>query len=245
MNGQLRMQNSELRKNGGMALLWRILSVLVISLSSEICVLNSAYAAFEDTGTGARPTALGETYVSMGDDVYSLMYNPAGLANLHSPQLVSENSRLYAGLTDGSNLSQYFVGYGQPIKYGGTLALGWKQFSLDSLYSERTLSMGYGEWITHNVAAGFALKQLHHSFQAPNMIVDDAGNIQSGTPSFFSQYGNASTAYSFDLGMLYRWTDRDALGISIQDVNEPNVALNPADHEIVPRTLKIFTRKRA
>jgi nucleoid-associated protein YgaU len=197
-----------------------------------------AFAAFEDTGTGARPTVMGGTYVAVGDDVQSLMYNPAGLAQLHTKEISSEYSRLYAGLTDGSQIGQYFMGYGQPIKYGGTLAFGWRQLSLDSLYTERTLALGYGEWITQNVAAGISLKQLHHSFEPPSMSVDDSGNVIGGSPSFFTQYGNASTAYSVDLGLLYRWTKRHTFGLSIQDVNEPNIALNPADHEIVPRTVR-------
>ena len=66
------------------------------------------------------------------------------------------------------------------------------------------------------MAIGGAVKQLHHSFGAPNMIVDNNGNIQSGTPNFFTQYGNASTAYAADLGVLYRMTERHTLGISVQ-----------------------------
>ena len=70
-----------------------------------------------------------------------------------------------------------------------------KQFSLDNLYKERTLSLGYGEWLTSDIALGGALKQLYHSFGAPNMVVDDNGNVQSGNPSFFAQNGNSNTAY--------------------------------------------------
>ena len=214
--------------------IWVIFAAAFSVLSTQSSVL----AAFEDTGTGARPTVMGGTYVAAGDDVQSLMYNPAGLAQLHTKEITSEYSRLYTGLTDGSNLGQYFMGYGQPIKYGGTLAFGWKQLDLDELYTERTLSLGYGEWITPKIAAGIAVKQLYHSFGAPNMIVDDNGNVQNGTPSFFARNGNSSTAYSTDLGILYRWTGRDTIGFSIQDVNEPNIALNPDDHEIVSRTLR-------
>lgn len=204
-------------------------------------IVMSAIAAFEDTGTGARPTALGGTYVAVGDDVQSLMYNPAGLAALRYKEVTSEYSRLYVGLTDNSNLSQFFLGYGQPIKYGGTLAFGWRQFSLDSLYTERTLSLGYGAWMTSRVAGGVAVKQLYHSFGAPNIIVDDAGNIQSGSPSFYAQNGTGKGAFSGDLGMLVRMTERHTLGVSIQDINEPDIALSGTDKDIVPRTIRLGT----
>ena len=168
---------------------WLMVSLITIYYS--LFTPFAAKAAFEDIGTGARPTVMGGTYVAVGDDVQSLMYNPAGLAQLHMKELASEYSRLYTGLTDGSNIGQYFLGYGQPIpKLGGTMALGWKQLSLDSLYSERTISLGYGEWITSTVAGGMAVKQLHHSFDAPNMSVDDNGNIQQTPPTFFNRYGN-------------------------------------------------------
>ena len=216
----------------------RFFVVLWLGVVASCLLPRASMAAFEDTGTGARPTVMGGTYVAAGGDVQSLMYNPAGLAQLHTHELTSEYSKLYAGLSDGSNLGQYFMGYGQPIAYGGTIAVGWKQFSLDNLYTERTLSLGYGEWITPRIAAGLAFKQLHHEFTAPTISVDDNGNITNQSPTFFQQYGNASTAYSTDLGLLYRYTDRDIIGFSVQDVNEPNVALNPADHEIVPRTLR-------
>jgi hypothetical protein len=217
--------------------LMRILFVLFFS--SLVPHPSSLYAAFEPTGTGARGVALGDNYVVMGDDVLSLMYNPAELARVQDKEITTEYSRLYAGLTDGSNLSQYYFGYGQPIPWGGTLSFGWRQFGLDNLYRERTLSLGYGEWVTETVAVGGAVKQLYHSFGVPNIVVDNNGNIQSGTPNFFAQNGNSNTAYSSDLGMLYKWSTKSTLGISIQDVNEPNIALNPADHEIVPRTIRI------
>jgi hypothetical protein len=203
------------------------------------------FAAFEDTGTGARGTALGSNYVVMGDDILSLMYNPATLARVDQKQITTEYSKLYAGLSDGSNLSQYYFGYGQPIEYGGTVSIGVKQFSLQGLYQERTISIGYGEWLTDKIAIGGALKQLYHSFGAPNMIVDNSGNQQAGTPTFFAKNGNSNTAYSADLGTYYKMSDVNAIGFSVQDINEPNIALDPADHEIVPKTVRLSVAHEA
>jgi hypothetical protein len=197
------------------------------------------WAAFEDTGTGARATALAGGYAAAADDVLSLIYNPAGLANVNRKEITSEYAKLFAGLSDGSNISQTFLAYGQPISYGGTVAIGWKQFSLDSLYKERTLSVGYGEWITSKIAAGFALKQLHHEFTSPGIIVDDAGSVQNGTPSFFSKYGNSKTAYAADLGVIVKPMERYTIGVSIQDFNEPNVAVSSEDHEVVNKTVRV------
>lgn len=218
----------------------RSLAGLFFALLLSLPALRSPlYAAFEDKGTGARQTALGDTFVASGNDAYSLMVNPAGLAQLHERMAASEYSKLYAGLSDGSNLSQYYLGYAQPIKWGGTLSVGWKQFSLEGLYQERTLSLGYGEWLTDRIAIGGALKQLYHAFETPSIIVNNSGQVQNGTPQFFAQNGNSNTAYAGDIGALFKVNDRNTVGFSVQDINEPNVALSKSDHEIVPRTVRL------
>jgi hypothetical protein len=231
---QLRAQASGLRYQGKFI---RNFFALITSL-----LLGTgpwALAAFEDIGTGARASGLGGAYVALGDDTLSLLYNPAGLARLRQKEISSEYSQLYSGLTDGSRLGQYFMGLGAPIKRAGTLAVGWKHFSLDSLYSERTLAVGYGQWLSQRLALGFTLKQLHHSFDAPSTVVDDNGNIQSGTPSLFAEEGTSESSFSGDIGILYRLTDRQLLGFSVQDMNEPDVALDPADSDVVPRTWRM------
>ncbi len=110
-NAKCKMQREGLLNKG--TLLFALCTLLFALQTPQV------FAAFEDVGTGARPTVMGGTYVAAGDNVESLMYNPAGLAQLHTHELTSEYSRLYTGLSDGSALEQYFVGYGQPIKYGG------------------------------------------------------------------------------------------------------------------------------
>jgi len=212
---------------------------LFLAIVYSLLSPSAVFAAFEDKGTGARATALGDTYVALGDDVLSLSYNPAALARVQQKEVTSEYAKLFSGLSDNSNLAQSYLAYAQPISWGGTLAISWKQFSLDDLYKERTLSLGYGEWLTDRIAIGGAIKQLYHAFGVPNMIVDNNGNIQSGTPTFFAHNGNSNTAYSADLGFLYKMTERHTLGISVQDINEPNIALSPSDHEIVPRTFRL------
>ncbi len=235
---KLRTQGSELRNNGWMAYVRRILMVAVLSLSSEFCTLSWVNAAFEDKGTGARGTALGDTYVVMGDDILSLAYNPASLARVHQKEMTSEYAKLFGGLTDGSSLGQTYLAYGQPIQWGGTLAASWKQFSLDDLYKERTLSLGYGEWLTETIAIGGTVKQLYHSFGVPDIIVDNNGNVTNGTPEFFTRNGNAKSAYSFDLGGLYRYSSKLMVAMSVQDINEPNIALDANDRDVVFRTLR-------
>src|SRR5207253_409587 len=109
------------------------------------------------------------------------LYNPAGLARLQEPEIATEYSQLFTGLSDGSNLYQYFTGVGVPLKSYGTAALGWKQLGFSGLYTEQTVSLGYGQWITSHLAGGVTVKYLRHAFEVPDTHVDDSGNIQAGT----------------------------------------------------------------
>jgi hypothetical protein len=195
------------------------------------------FAAFEDVGTGARAAALGNAYTAVGDDTLSLYYNPAGLARLQEGEIATEYSRLYTGLTDGTNLSHYLLAVGVPLSWG-TLSAGWKQMSLDDLYEERTLSLGYARWFGKRLAIGGAVKQLHHSFTAPSTTVDDNGNILPGTPSLFAQEGDGASAYAGDVGVLYRLGRQQWLGVSVRNINTPNVSLDSSDTDQVARTVR-------
>ena len=163
--------------------------------------VTSFCRAFEaNTGTGARAAAIWPVAMWPPQETTCCrsFITRRAWRTVNRKEITSEYAKLFAGLSDGSNISQTFLAYGQPVQWGGTVAASWKQFSLDNLYTERTLSLGYGEWITSKVAAGFAVKQLYHAFTAPNIVVDDAGNVQPGAPSFFTRYGNSNTAYGAD-----------------------------------------------
>ncbi len=213
-------------------------SLFVFSIFSVLSTQNSALAAFLDTGATARIAALGGTFVAMADDASALMGNPAGLACVSRPEIITDYSRLYAGLSDDSQISHYYVGGAMPLAMGGALAVGWKQLDFAGLYTERTVSMGYGRWWTPRWAFGASLKQLQLAYSPENQMVDDYGNVQAGTPDLFAENGKNKTAYSADVGVLHKWSDRTILGVTVQDINEPNVALSSNDYDIVARTLR-------
>jgi hypothetical protein len=47
---------------------------------------------------GVRPTALGGAYSALGDDVYIIDYNPAGLVRIDSPSIGLDNLQSFAGI---------------------------------------------------------------------------------------------------------------------------------------------------
>lgn len=210
----------------------------VVVLAHSLMCPQTTKAAFEDNGTGSRPTALGNAYTALGDDILSLYYNPATLVRMAQPEVATEYSRLYAGLSDGSKIGQYMLSAGIPTRFG-VIGVGWKQLSLSGLYQERTLCLGYGRWFGTRFALGATFKQLHHSFTVPATTVDDNGYVTSGTPSLFAQEGNGKSVYSADVGTLFRLGRYQWIGATLQNVNSPNAALDSADSDRVARTLRL------
>lgn len=67
---------------------------------------------------GARPLALGASYTALADDTLALLWNPAGLVGLRTPEF---------GLTferDPGEVSYGYLLYGQPLPLGQRVAAG-------------------------------------------------------------------------------------------------------------------------
>lgn len=84
----------------------------IISVSS---IISFAWCDFENIGVGARSIGMGNAFVALADDVRTIAYNPAGLANLRRSELSADYGRLFMGLDDKSSLSTGFVAFAQPL----------------------------------------------------------------------------------------------------------------------------------
>ncbi len=135
--------------------------------ATEVC------ADFEDIGVGARPIAMGNAFVGLADDANSIYYNPAGLGLLTRKELTGTYGRLFMGLTDGSSISNGFIGYVHPLdRKIGTFGVGWLNLSLTdsnalingkeeesiTRYAENAFIISYGRDITD--IASESLKRL-------------------------------------------------------------------------------------
>jgi len=78
-----------------------VAAILGIASSSEANNVGTTGAAFLKIGLGARPAALGGSYVAVADDLNAIHYNPAGLSQL-----------------DKTEVSATYLNYFQDINYG-------------------------------------------------------------------------------------------------------------------------------
>lgn len=206
----------------------RILILVSLSLWCHVCV-HRALAAFERQETGARQSGMGGAFSAVGGDVHSLLHNPAGLAYLNRKELSSSYSKLSIGLDDKSDLASSLLLYGQPINRWGSLGAGWLELKLDGLYKERTLALGYGHAWTDKLALGAVLKQLQVSVEAPGTNYDNNGMVEAGADPTFARRSTAG-GIGADLGILYEPIPKYSLGLSVQNINRPKVALADSNH---------------
>ena len=147
------------------------------------------------------------------------------------PELGATYARLFMGLSDGSNLGQQSLAYAQPVHFGGdgTMGVAWQNFGLDSLYSERTISLSYGRlgWKTAmgRIYWGLTVKQLHRSFgSAPESSNAWDGAAYTGQPDFVLSNPTGGSAIDADGGLLWRAPRHFSVGLSISHLNSPDVS---------------------
>ena len=222
------------------------LIAVAAALAALLVLPPSLRAAYDDVGVGARVTGLGRAYTAVSDDVYSIYYNPAGLATLDRKEFGTTYSRLLTGLSDGSNLQNSFLGYAHPLDDGrkGTLGVAWNYFTLDSLYRESSFFTSYGRRVTREdrsdpVFVGGSFKLLNRSVGGTSAATDSISNtgVATGLPDPVLQK-NSKMNYDTDLGVMWRLRPRWTLGVSIQHMMEPNIAFASGDSDKLGRNMK-------
>lgn len=206
---------------------------LLLTVLFTACYPTFALAAYEDVGVGARVTGMSNAYTAVADDVYSVYYNPAGLATLERPMLATSYSKLLGGLSDNSNLQNSFIAYEHPIKNGdqGVVGGAWNYFTLDSLYREMSLYGTYARALRSDLFVGGSLKYLSRSIGgvgAANQPLNATGQVVPGAVDPVLQKASKSNV-DLDVGLLYRVKPRWTLGLAVQHLTEPNVAFDGSD----------------
>jgi hypothetical protein len=217
------------------------LRLLLASLIVLSC-FSTSFASFEELPTGARQAGLGNAFTAIADDVYSTYYNPSGLAQLHRSEFTAYYAKLYSGLTDGSSIGRSFVAYGHPTAKYGTFGFSYLSLSLADLYTESTFALHYAAAVGQRWNLGGSMKLLKKSFGSDtyteNAINSDTGASLGGPDPLFAKYGSSKSAVSFDLGAQYRISRIYGIGLTILNLNSPNMALSPGDTDNVATVYK-------
>lgn len=209
----------------------------VLAAALLTALAATAEAAFAPLGSGARAPGMGDAFTAIADDLYAVYYNPAGLAQLERPQFSAAYSRLYLGLSDGSDLGVSQLVYAHPLKGGrwGTVGGAWDRFSLSGLYTEQMLMASWGRSVKqfqsgNRLVAGLTAKQLSRSFSA-GPEASNAKNLlaATGKPDPVLSGANSASAIDADLGLLYLFSRRFQLGVQARHLMQPDVGFAASD----------------
>jgi len=195
----------------------------IFMLSSILYPLSSLFGAFEDTGFGAKARGMAGAYSSIGD-IYSLYYNPAGLVSLKNAQIATSYEKLYVGLGDNSNVGNFDLMFGMPLK-NWPVAAGIKKLTLDSLYAEEELIIGSARSFDI-FDVGVSLKLLSIKYgktqYAYHSIVTGSPGVDGGFDPVFSN--SSKNSLSFDIGFMKKF-GKISSGFAISNINRPDIGL--------------------
>jgi LysM repeat protein len=187
---------------------------IIIMCFVIICLINYLSAAFENPISGARPCGLGNAFTGLADDIQAIFYNPAGLSQIRHKEFITYYGKPFMGLDDKSDISEGFVGYVHPIRGRESIAISLSDLRLSSMYNENIASVSYAKDFSKKISLGCNLKVLKVKYGSDSYTEID--------PIFDRQ---SKTSFSSDAGLFVKFTNRVSLGISVLDINEPDIGI--------------------
>ncbi len=166
--------------------------------------LSGIPGAFSDAGLGAGPMGKGNAVIALGQNVYSILANPAGLVNVSKPEAVFSSMKQY------SLIPYNLVLYGQ--SWGDNLAIGGGFLTAgDEALRENTVYIALARKFRTKYSAGFNFKFRQASF----------GNNAGGAWLFGGgnrQVQGSATGFAFDLGVRGDLNKQLSFAIVLKDL---------------------------
>jgi len=187
-----------------------------------------AHASFTNSSCGARAAAMGGAFTAVAGGAESPCANPAALVETASPELTAVYGKLYSGLTDDSRIGQGYFGFAMPVKayLQGAAGFSWSDLRLSEAYSESAYTLSYATSVYRGVNAGLSLKYLRRGYVSDEYTALD--------PVFAKGYSKG--ALGADLGFFWHPDPRYAFGLTVKNLNEPDLGLASADR--LPREVR-------
>ncbi|HEY5040049.1 MAG TPA: type IX secretion system membrane protein PorP/SprF, partial [bacterium] len=185
-------------------------------LAAALVLPFPAGAAFLDFSVPAREAALGGNGVALSGGTSSLIFNPAGLGDQSRFEVSARYENLFSGI-EGDDLSTGNLSSVFPLEAGDAIGLSVDHFGANNLQQDRLLaafgkSFGTKSSLNH-LRFGVSLSYLRQQFtlSAPLPGINPS-NISTG-------------AFSVGAGALYDPLPWLTLGVSVEDLNQPNLGV--------------------
>ncbi len=218
------------------ALLARLCLILLACQPGRARALSrgSAGADFLKIANGVRAVAMGNSYAAVGEDIYAVYWNPAGIANLSAPEGAFSYVKLFqSSQIEGVYLLTGAVEFpGVPFGYGnsglGAMVLGTGSFdstdpqalvrAASGAASDVLLFLTYSAPLTDAIAAGGSIKYVRRALTGADpssFAVDPVTGDSVPTRSLDFQ----ASGLGADAGVMWQNLDHTlAFGSSVQNM---------------------------
>lgn len=224
----------EIVKHDTVCIRWRTLASFIkpalrAALAAVLMAANVEIvsAAFDAHPVSAQASAMGGSSLAGQGDPASMFLNAAGVAGLKSPETYLMYNKPYAGLSGVGGIGQGFVALGLPTKIG-VLGLGLSDYLVSDLLGERVIGVTLARRWYDTVQTGLTLKYLHHRYMT------GSDPLAANDPVF--RNGKSRGAPAFDIGVSAFVTKALSAGLSVRNINQPNLGLSTEDR--VPREIQ-------
>ncbi len=197
---------------------------LFIFLSAASPLLSQKYAAdFLNIGIGARALAMGGSYVAVASDPSAVFWNPAGLAQLNSPEISLMHSSQFSDL-----LQANFFSFIYPTKSGRTFGLSYFRVGVEDIPMstkldefERPVIEKYFQDLEHAFLFSFANRASEKLLLGGNMKM------------LYQQVADHSAlGFGFDIGAMYLVSSHLYAGACLQDLSGTFIFWDTGTREI-------------
>lgn len=176
--------------------------------------------AFLDFSPSARAAALGGNAVALPQGTSSLTFDPAGLAGTDRNQISARYENLFSGI-EGDNLSTGNISGVFPLDPEEAVGVSLDHFTADTLQQDR-VKAAFGKAFDHgtpleHLRLGIALSFLRQQF---TLLAPLAGVSSSQV---------SAQAFSIGAGALYDPWSWCTLGVSGEDLTQPNLGVVGVD----------------
>ncbi|NQU16882.1 MAG: PorV/PorQ family protein [Candidatus Saganbacteria bacterium] len=200
-----------------------------ILLNCATPLLGTATDPFR-IGMGARPLAMGKTFVGIADDANVLFLNPAGLPSLNGEQVIS----MYSNVTDDTN---YLLLAGTYTTRIGRIGLGLLSIGVGDIYS--TSRDSYGR-VTIDSTFSYSNQVFLLSWGKKlrsNLNLGLSGKLYQENMSGIS--GGSASGYGIDLGLLYDFSPSLNFGLLYRNFLTTSLEWKTGRKAALPRLGKI------
>ncbi len=187
---------------------------LCIFVATPICL--KAQSSFLDFCPPAREAALGGNGVALPEGISSLAFNPAGLGNLSLFKVSARYENLFSGI-EGDDLSTGNLSAVLPLESGDGIGFSLDHFGSNNLEQDR-LQAAFGKSFEassflHSLRLGFDLSFMRQQF----ILLAPLAGVNPANVS--------ASAFSMGAGALYDAFPWATLGLSAENLNQPNLGV--------------------